>query len=276
MLAFALNLRDSHATLGRVARPCGVRSVVGPCRGDCRLDPSEFDSAVSEVAELSDLWRLMVDFAAAYQVERIGYHHLPPPGSPDAALLRVENHGFGEALLAQYLAARVQGIAALADAVHRIGRPVYLAELPGLVRLTPQELAHLEGYRAGGIENGLSLEAFGPNGRNGIFAFDLGATVRLAPSALGRLRWGCQVMHLRYCELLLPTLGEVPSLSAREAEVLGWVARGKSNAAIAEILGISAHTVDAHLRRIYLKLGVFDRISAALRALGFGLIKLEG
>jgi hypothetical protein len=33
--------------------------------------------------------------------------------------------------------------------------------------------------------------------------------------------------------------------------------------------------VDAHLRRIYLKLGVFDRISAALRALGFGLIKLD-
>jgi DNA-binding CsgD family transcriptional regulator len=58
--------------------------------------------------------------------------------------------------------------------------------------------------------------------------------------------------------------------------VLGWVAQGKSNAAIGEILGISAHTVDAHLRRIYLKLGVVDRISAALRALGFGLISLEG
>jgi LuxR family transcriptional regulator/LuxR family quorum-sensing system transcriptional regulator CciR len=240
------------------------------------VDPAEFEIAVDEVSRLEDLWRLMVDYARCCGVVRIGYHHLPPPGAPDAGILRVENHGFGEALLNQYLVARTHGIAALADAVHRVGRPVYLSELESMGRLTDRERAHLEGYRRAGIVNGMSLEAFGPNGRNGIFAFDLGAIERLMPTALGRLRWGCQVMHLRYCELLVPTLGDLPSLSAREAEVLRWVARGKSNAAIAEILGISAHTVDAHLRRIYLKLGVFDRISAALRALGFGLIKIEG
>ena len=240
------------------------------------MDPGEFEVAVEEVSKPDELWRRMVDYARDVGVERIGYHHLPPPGAPDAALLRVENHGFAGALLAQYLAARTDGIAALAGAVHRIGRPVYLSEIEDLVRLSPREQAHLDGYRAAGIVNGLSLEAFGPNGRNGLFAIDLGGVERLAPVVLGRLRWACQVMHLRYCELLVPTLGELPSLSAREAEVLRWVARGKSNAAIGDILGISAHTVDAHLRRIYLKLGVFDRISAALRALGFGLIKVEG
>jgi LuxR family transcriptional regulator/LuxR family quorum-sensing system transcriptional regulator CciR len=57
--------------------------------------------------------------------------------------------------------------------------------------------------------------------------------------------------------------------------VLSWVARGKSNTSIAEILGISVHTVDAHLRRIYLKLGVYDRISAAVRGIGTGLIPCE-
>ena len=92
---------------------------------------------------------------------------------------------------------------------------------------------------------------------------------------LSALRWGGQVMHLRYSELLLESLGDLPSLSEREAEILAWVARGKSNASIGEILGISAHTVDAHLRRIYLKLGVVDRISAALRGLGFGLIRID-
>lgn len=239
------------------------------------MDPGDFEIAVDAASRPDDLWRLMVDYARDCGVQRIGYHHLPPPGAPDAALVRVENHGFGESLLRQYLAARTSGIAALAEAVHRVGRPVYLSELDGMTRLSEREQAHLDGYRRAGIVNGLSLEAFGRNGRNGIFAFDLGKTARLTPTALGRLRWGCQVMHLRYCEIIAPTLGQTPNLSAREAEVLRWVARGKSNAAIAEILGISAHTVDAHLRRIYLKLGVFDRISAALRALGFGLIKVE-
>jgi DNA-binding CsgD family transcriptional regulator len=95
---------------------------------------------------------------------------------------------------------------------------------------------------------------------------------RLDPVDLRNIVLAGQSAHLHYCSLLLPTLGDPPVLSKRESEVLGWVARGKSNATIGDILGISAHTVDAHLRKIYLKLGVFDRITAALRGLGFGLI----
>ena len=126
------------------------------------------------------------------------------------------------------------------------------------------------------MTNGLGLQSFGPKGRNGILAIDLAPEVRrLTPEVMASLRWACQAMHLRYCELLLRELGEVPVLSSRELQVLKWVAHGKTNGLIAEILGISAHTVDAHLRRVYLKLGVADRISAALRGLGLGLITLE-
>jgi len=52
-------------------------------------------------------------------------------------------------------------------------------------------------------------------------------------------------------------------LTAREAEVLSWVAAGKSNRDIAEILGLSPRTVDKHLEQIYAKLGVENRASAA-------------
>jgi len=51
-----------------------------------------------------------------------------------------------------------------------------------------------------------------------------------------------------------------------------WVARGKSNAVIADIVGISQHTVNGYLRRVYLKTQTSDRTTAALRAIGDSLI----
>lgn len=61
---------------------------------------------------------------------------------------------------------------------------------------------------------------------------------------------------------------EAEALSPREAEVALWVALGKSNAAIALILGISPHTVKRHVEKVLAKLGVENRASvlAALLA----------
>ncbi|CAN2532607.1 Protein-glutamate+methylesterase/protein-glutamine+glutaminase [Methylocapsa aurea] len=57
------------------------------------------------------------------------------------------------------------------------------------------------------------------------------------------------------------------ALTLREAEVLSWLARGKSNHDIAEILCISPRTVHKHLERIFVKLGVDSRSSATSVAL---------
>ena len=56
-------------------------------------------------------------------------------------------------------------------------------------------------------------------------------------------------------------------LTRREAEVLGWVSRGKTNRDIAGILGTSPRTVQKHLEHIFQKLGVETRTAAAARAL---------
>lgn len=240
------------------------------------METGAFEAAIADMERVERVWGELVAFVRDRGVKRVGYHHLPPPGAPDAGLLRVENEGFGEELLAQYLRARQSGVAVLASFAQNSVEPVYLDEVEARSDLTPAERAHLLGYRAAGVVNGLALSVFGPNGRNGLIALELEEGLpRLPPDSLRALRHGAQAMHLRYCVLLLPTLGKPPSLSDREAQVLAWVARGKSNASIGQILGISAHTVDAHLRRIYLKLGVVDRISAALRGLGFGLIQID-
>ena len=56
-------------------------------------------------------------------------------------------------------------------------------------------------------------------------------------------------------------------LAPREAEVLLWVAQGKTNGDIASILTISEWTVKKHLLHIFEKLGVESRNAATLRAL---------
>lgn len=62
-----------------------------------------------------------------------------------------------------------------------------------------------------------------------------------------------------------------PELTEREREVLDLIARGETNADIAERLSISVKTVQNHVSNIYAKLQVADRAQAAIRAREAGL-----
>lgn len=55
-------------------------------------------------------------------------------------------------------------------------------------------------------------------------------------------------------------------LTQRQAEVLHWIAEGKSNGEIATILGCSINTVKAHLKDIFQRLGIHSRTAAAASA----------
>lgn len=70
----------------------------------------------------------------------------------------------------------------------------------------------------------------------------------------------------------LTTLG----LTEREAEVLGWVAQGKSNEDAAVVLKMCSQTVKKHLERIYSALGVANRTEAALKAAEVLRLSREG
>ena len=57
-------------------------------------------------------------------------------------------------------------------------------------------------------------------------------------------------------------------LTPRENDVLGWLAKGKTNRDIAEILGMSPRTVNKHLEHVFIKLGVETRSAAVAMAIG--------
>ena len=56
-------------------------------------------------------------------------------------------------------------------------------------------------------------------------------------------------------------------LTPREAEVLLWIAQGKSNAYIGTILGCAENTVKVHIARIFEKQGFENRNAATIRAI---------
>jgi DNA-binding NarL/FixJ family response regulator len=58
------------------------------------------------------------------------------------------------------------------------------------------------------------------------------------------------------------------ALTERQIEVLSWVARGKTNAEIGEILSLKTGTIGKYLERIFPKLGVENRTAAASFVLG--------
>jgi HD-GYP domain-containing protein (c-di-GMP phosphodiesterase class II) len=62
-------------------------------------------------------------------------------------------------------------------------------------------------------------------------------------------------------------------LTAREADVVVQLARGRSNREIAEALGVSRRTVTSHLEHVYSKLGLSGRTEAALFAMRYGLVE---
>lgn len=232
----------------------------------------DYQRSVETAPDIWSLWEVCQKYNRARGFRRYYYAHLPPIGAPDEGELRFRTEGFDRDLVKVYFESGAYRAGRLLEYAKTHLKPFYWDELPADQRsLSDPEFAAL--VRAAEQLNGVCIPVFGPNGRNGLASLEMPPNQRrLDPDALHELQWAAQLGHLRYCALWVPELGPRPRLSPREQEVLVWVAKGKSNPCIAEILGISAHTVDAHLRRIYLKLGVFDRITAAVRAIGVGLI----
>ena len=65
------------------------------------------------------------------------------------------------------------------------------------------------------------------------------------------------------------------SLTEREQQVLEWLAEGKTNKEIGEVLIISDRTVQTHLSNIFSKMGVSSRTEAVLTAIRRGWIKVD-
>ncbi|MFB7295286.1 MULTISPECIES: response regulator [Streptomyces] len=94
-----------------------------------------------------------------------------------------------------------------------------------------------------------------------------GGHALLAPEITGRL-----IAEFARQRVSAPPKRSIEGLTAREAEVLVLIARGLSNADIADRLTITDHTVKTHINRLFAKMGLRDRAQAVILAYELGLV----
>ncbi len=154
----------------------------------------------------------------------------------------------------------VTGVDGVMTFCTRLARRLLELHFPGGSGLARNRLPEpLRAWAAGGNAQGswqsapgdaearLTARLFAEPGRSGMFILQLEEA--LPPGAAAT-------------PTALLRLGVTP----REAEVLFWVAHGKTSPEIALILGTALNTVKKHVGNILLKLGVETRLAAALRA----------
>ncbi|MEM9968024.1 MAG: LuxR family transcriptional regulator [Pseudomonadota bacterium] len=126
-------------------------------------------------------------------------------------------------------------------------------------------------------DQGVTIPVRGPFGDLGLFSVTRKCSdtewTLLKKSILGELQNAAVHLHdhLMQTNVLNKAIRQ-PALSSREKEILQWIASGKSQRDIADILYISNRTVEVHLRSIRSKLAVLTTSQAVGRGIGLGLI----
>jgi DNA-binding NarL/FixJ family response regulator len=147
------------------------------------------------------------------------------------------------------------------ETCRRIKAQAELADIPVLFMTALSDSEHvLEGFAAGGIDYVTKPirtdEVLARVAAHLRTARSL-RTARELPSARAPLS-AAQIQAILSSRFLL---------TEREVEVLQWVACGKTNRDIGDILGLSPRTVNKHLEHVYVKLGVETRTAAAAVAI---------
>jgi DNA-binding CsgD family transcriptional regulator len=127
--------------------------------------------------------------------------------------------------------------------------------------------------KAGGTSKSYILtKAFGPKGLTGLFLLEMKKVDLKTNNSV--LEHAQQITQAAFSKIVLlgQTFRPESRLTPREKDIVKWIAYGKSNMEIAELMSISIHTVNGYLRAIYLKTNTTDRVSIGFYGLHNGLL----
>jgi DNA-binding CsgD family transcriptional regulator len=231
--------------------------------------------AIAGADTKADLQACFIDYCAQSGAEHVSYHRTVRNLRRIPLIEGMQFASFPEAWVKLYTDNNWFEIDPIIATAAHVTRPFRWFQVGMLRRLGPRQLAYLDQVRAHGFTDGIAVPVFSANGTTGYFGIGTSrGRIKVDTAGLMRLSMACHAVHERSMDLDAFEDDELPVLTPREVEVMELVATGATNHEIGASLKISERTVDTLLRRVFEKLGVTDRVSASLKAVGHGLVQI--
>lgn len=236
---------------------------------------------IAEFIEASNAARTPADLVKCYE-QAIGafgydrYLYAMITEDPVHAWHRVPRilGNYPESWMAHYVRSGYMDIDPLKEAAPLLRNAFRWDDVPKLINLSPKQRNCFYGGIEAGLNCGVGVPFHGPFGEvAGIGLTSSHKKIDVNKNVLSTLSLLSQQFHTAYLGLLTdPASRPAVKLTPREREVLLWSARGKSNWAIGEILGVSEETVKFHIKQCIAKLGSDSKITAVVKAIRLHLI----
>lgn len=223
---------------------------------------------ISEATAIQDVWEIYMGTAREAGLKYGMACFLPDDVSIGKTTFA---NSYPEHWLQNYVEAGHQDYDPLVRQSHEATAPFSwsLSEFDGL--LSPKQLAWRDDNAQAGLHSGIVI----PDRSDGALKI---ISLCGDPGPIDFLNR--KLLHFAGVETLLrmrelglhPSGRDFPALSPRERECLHWIAAGKSDWEVGQILSISEKTVSTHIDRIKHKLGVASRTQALVAALRHGAL----
>jgi DNA-binding CsgD family transcriptional regulator len=233
-----------------------------------------FTVRADKVASFDELHHICKAYFQANGLTRMIYHYMPPLGASHYdPVIMVSWYGFPKSWARRYAEREHYRNNPVIKRALGVTWPIKWSAIRQYDDLSESDRAFFQEMEDAELGDGYSIPVFGPNGHNGNVSFGCGEPeIDIDPQQLMELQLASQFAHMKFFELLKRSDSQQVTLSKREHEILTWVVMGKSNAVIADIIGISTHTVDTYMRRLFVKLDASDRMTVALRGMAIGVV----
>jgi LuxR family quorum sensing-dependent transcriptional regulator len=241
----------------------------------------EFIEATNRARSVDELFEIYKKAMAGLGFDRLIFSLM----TDHVAIRRRAGHGimlnYPQDWMKHYGAQNYEALDPVRKQMYAASGPFVWKNLMTLPVMTKRQHLFMQEGDEAGLHDGLGVPLRGPRGAiAGVGAASSSGGIALDdPTLLCKVNLLSQQFYTVYLSLEERHLAEgqpqpLIYLTDREQEILQWCAAGKTRGEIADILEMSEHTTDWHIKNILRKMGVNNIVLAAFKALHMGLIQV--